>query len=86
LCFIWLGFLTYRIELKRTPYVWKYFPDDFNEFRTFLSESELTNEKTKKWNSDYLELMEHRKNPNYGRNWLKEKLPGQGVQFVTYVI
>jgi hypothetical protein len=55
------------IELKGTPYAWQYFPDDFNEFRTVLSENELTNEKTKKWNSDYLELMEHRKNPNYGR-------------------
>ena len=57
------------VEIKGSPYAWQYFPDDFNEFRTFLSESELTNEKTKKkkWNSDYLELMEHRKNPNYGR-------------------
>ena len=25
------------IELKRTPYVWKYFPDDFNHFWTYLS-------------------------------------------------
>jgi hypothetical protein len=59
------------IELKRTPYAWKYFPDDFNEFRTLLSENEFNtaDEKTKirKWNSDYLELMECRKNPNYGR-------------------
>jgi hypothetical protein len=55
------------IELKGTPFAWQYFPADFNEFGTFLSENELTNEKIKKWNSDYLELMEHRKNPNYGR-------------------
>jgi hypothetical protein len=59
------------IELKRTPYAWKYFPDDFNHFWTFLSESKLNtaDEKTKisKWNSDYLELMEYTKNANYGK-------------------
>jgi hypothetical protein len=59
------------IELKATPYASKYFPDDFNHFWTFLqqTESDTADEKTKisKWNSDYLELMECRKNANYGR-------------------
>jgi hypothetical protein len=59
------------IELKSTPYAWKYFPDDFNHFWTSPSESKLNtaDERTKisKWNSDYLELMECTKNANYGR-------------------
>ena len=58
-------------KLKSIPYAWKYFPNDFNHFWTFLSETELNtaDEKAKirKWNSDYLELMECRKNSNYGR-------------------
>ena len=36
---------------------------------TFLTESELKNsdEQTRKWYSDYLDLMEYKRNPNYGR-------------------
>ena len=33
---------------------------------TFKPESELKDERTKKWNSDYWELMEHRRNLNHG--------------------
>jgi hypothetical protein len=57
------------IQLKGTPYAIQYFPDDFDRSHTFLTESELKNsdERTRKWYSDYLELMEYRRNPNYGR-------------------
>ena len=57
------------IQLRGTPYALQYFPDDFDRSRTFLTESELkdTDEQTRKWYSDYLDLMEYRRNPNYGR-------------------
>ena len=57
------------IQLRGTPYALEYFPDDFDEFHTSLTESELqnSNDKTRKWYSDYLDLMEHKKNPNYGK-------------------
>ncbi len=57
------------IQLKETPYARLYFPDDFDRFQTFLIENELKNsdEITRKWYSDYLDLMEHKRNPNYGR-------------------
>jgi hypothetical protein len=57
------------IQLKGTPYVLQYFPDDSDRSHTFLTESELkdTDDKTRKWYSDYLDLMEHTRNPNYGR-------------------
>jgi hypothetical protein len=43
-------------------------PDDFGSIQTFLSESELndSDEQTRKWYSDYLDLMEFKRNPNYG--------------------
>jgi hypothetical protein len=57
------------IHLRGTPFALQYFPDDFDNIRTFLSESELkgSDDKTRKWYSDYLDLMEHQRNPNYGR-------------------
>jgi len=57
------------IQLKGTSYALEYFPDNFDRFYTFLTESELKNsdEQTRKWYSDYLDLMEHKRNPNYGR-------------------
>jgi hypothetical protein len=57
------------IQLRGTSYALKYFPDDFDEFRTFLTESELkdSDNKIRKWNSDYLDLMEYKRNSNYGR-------------------
>jgi hypothetical protein len=57
------------IRLRGTPYALQYFPDDFDNPRTFLTESELkdSNDQTRKWYSDYLDLMEYRRNPNYGR-------------------
>jgi len=57
------------IELRGSPYALEYFPDDFNRFQTFLSENDLkdSNEQTRKWYFDYLDLMEYKRNPNYGR-------------------
>ena len=57
------------IQFRGTPYALQYFPDDLDNPRTFLTESELKNgdERTSKWYSDYLDLMEFRRNPNYGR-------------------
>jgi hypothetical protein len=57
------------IPLRGTPYFLQYFPDDFDGFQTFLTESELKygDEQTRKWYSDYLDLMDHKRNRNYGR-------------------
>jgi hypothetical protein len=58
------------IQLKGTPYALEYFPDDFDKCQTFLTESELkvSDDETRKWYSDYLDLMEHKRNPNYGKS------------------
>jgi hypothetical protein len=57
------------IQLKGTSYALEYFPDDFDNIRTFITEGELRDkdEQTRKWYSDYLDLMEHKRNPHYGR-------------------
>jgi hypothetical protein len=57
------------IQLRGAPYALQYFPDDFDKFQTFLTESQLkdSDELTRKWYSDYLDLMEYKRNPNYGR-------------------
>ncbi len=57
------------IQFRGTPYALQYFPDTFDIPRTFLTESELkdSDDNTRKWHSDYLDLMEYRRNPNYGR-------------------
>jgi hypothetical protein len=57
------------IQLRGTPHALEYFPDDFDRPQTFLTESDLksSDEETRKWYSDYLDLMEHKRNPNYGR-------------------
>jgi hypothetical protein len=56
------------IRLRGTPYALQYFPDDFDKFWTFKTETELkdSDEETRKWYSDYLALMEYKRNPNYG--------------------
>ena len=58
------------IELRGSPYPLEYFPDDFDNIRTFLTESDLkdSDDETRKWYSDYLDLMEHKRNPNYGKS------------------
>lgn len=57
------------IQLKGTSYGLQCFPDDFDKFQTFLTKSELKDgdDQTRKWYSTYLDLMEHKRNPNYGR-------------------
>jgi hypothetical protein len=57
------------ILLKDTAEALEYFPDNFDNLSTFISEIELQNknEDTKKWYSDYLELMNYTRNENYGR-------------------
>jgi hypothetical protein len=49
-----------------------YFPDDFDQVLTYIPENEVPEkgkerEEIKKWNSDFIELMEHTRNPNYGK-------------------
>jgi hypothetical protein len=57
------------IQFRGTPSALEHFPDDYDEFLTFLTESDLkdSDDKTRKWYSDYLDLMKHKRNPNYGR-------------------
>jgi hypothetical protein len=57
------------IQLKDTPRAVNYLPDDFHIPSTFIPEPELQHkdEDTKRWYSDYLELMNYTKNENYGR-------------------
>lgn len=58
------------IELTNTLHELDYFPDDFDQSLTYLLENGLNGEQkgedARKWNSDFLELMEYTKNPNYG--------------------
>ncbi|MGC2426175.1 MAG: hypothetical protein WA421_04005, partial [Nitrososphaeraceae archaeon] len=57
------------IQFRGTSYALQYFPDDFDSPRTFLTESEVKDggDQTRKWYSDYLDLMEFKRNSNYGR-------------------
>ena len=56
-------------QLKDTSEALEYFPDDFQIPTTYIPETELRHkdEDTKKWYSDYLELMSYTKNESYGR-------------------
>jgi hypothetical protein len=59
------------IELRDTPHALRYFPDDFDQTLTCMTVDEVVpprdQEDLRKWDSDYHELMEYTKNPNYGR-------------------
>lgn len=58
------------IRVRGTPYALDYFPDDFDQSLTYISKDELEEQNcdvVKRWNLDYLELMEYTKNPNYGK-------------------
>ena len=59
------------IKFRDTPYALDYFPDDFEQGLAYIPENELSEGKerevVKKWNSDFIELMEHTRNPNYGK-------------------
>ena len=57
------------IELTNTLHELDYFPDDFDQSLTYLLEEGMNGERkedARKWNSDFLELIEYTKNPNYG--------------------
>ena len=60
------------IQLRDTANALRYFPDDFDRTLTCISGDEVAatqqeQEDLRKWDSDYQELMEYTKNPNYGR-------------------
>jgi hypothetical protein len=58
------------IELRDTPYAFGCFPDDFDQTLIGMLKDEIAQgerEDLRTWDSDYQELMEHTKNPNYGR-------------------
>jgi D-arabinose 1-dehydrogenase-like Zn-dependent alcohol dehydrogenase len=59
------------IELRDTSCALNYFPDDFDQVLSYIPKDEVEGEQAredvKKWDSDYLELMEHTKNSNYGK-------------------
>lgn len=58
------------IQFRGTHYALQYFPDDFDKCQTFLTEEELKDSdgQTRKWHSDYLDLMEHKRNLKYGKS------------------
>ena len=57
---------TYKIILRsRKPL--QYFPDDFNGSINLLRVIDELKEAAEKWNKDYYELLEYRKNPTLGR-------------------
>ena len=47
------------IQLRGTHYALEYLPDDFDSFHTLLTESQLqdSDELTRNWYSNYLDLM-----------------------------
>jgi hypothetical protein len=59
------------IRIRNTSYATDYFPDDFDPILTRTPENELErgkdHENVKKWNSDFIDLMEYTRNPNYGK-------------------
>ncbi|HZD36837.1 MAG TPA: hypothetical protein VE130_16650 [Nitrososphaeraceae archaeon] len=59
------------ITIRDTSYALDYFPDDFDLGWTHMPRNELEKEEqeqnVKKWDSDFIELMEYTKNPNYGK-------------------
>ncbi len=57
----------YRITLvSREPL--QYFPDDYNGSISSFGTIEKLKEEIEKWNKEYYELLEYRKNPTLGRN------------------
>ncbi|HSF01156.1 MAG TPA: hypothetical protein VLA48_09720 [Nitrososphaeraceae archaeon] len=57
---------TYKTALiSRKPL--QYFPDDYNGSITSLRVIDELKEEAQKWNTDYYDLLEYRKNPTLGR-------------------
>jgi hypothetical protein len=57
----------YRITLVAQKPL-QYFPDDYNGFISSFETIEELKEDAQKWNKEYYELLEFRKNPTLGRN------------------
>jgi hypothetical protein len=60
------------IKFRDILYALEYFPDDFDQSLTYIPEHELEKgqelrKDIEKWNSNFIELMEYTKNPNYGK-------------------
>ena len=58
------------IKFRDTPITLDYFSNDFDRLLTCFSEDEFSDQKredVRKWNLDFIELMEHTRNPNYGK-------------------
>jgi hypothetical protein len=55
------------VEYQNTKEALQYFPDDYTNWLFPLGVQEELKEAANKWYLQYLELMQHRKNPNYGK-------------------
>jgi hypothetical protein len=55
------------VEYQKTKEALQYFPDDFTEWLFPLGVQDTLQEKANRWYSDYIELMEQRKNAAYGK-------------------
>jgi hypothetical protein len=55
------------IEHQRTKEALQYFPDDYSSWLFPLGVQEELIEEANKWYLDYIELMQYRKNPKYGK-------------------
>jgi hypothetical protein len=55
------------MEHQRTKEALQYFPDDYSSWLFPLGVQEELIEETNKWYLDYIELMQYRKNPKYGK-------------------
>jgi len=57
------------IEIRNTTYSLEYFPDDFDRVLQLIPDIKVVMkpEDLETWESDFYELMEYVKNPNYGR-------------------
>ena len=61
------------IRFRGTLYALDHFPDDFHQVLTYIPENENKSKKgkeredAKKWNSDFIELIEYTRNSNYGK-------------------
>jgi hypothetical protein len=55
------------IEHLRTKEAFKYLPDDYSAYLFLLGVPDNAREEAEKWLSDYLDLMEFKKNVNYGK-------------------
>jgi hypothetical protein len=54
-------------EYQRTREALQYFPDDYSDWLFPLGVQEELRQDANKWYSQYRELMQYRKNPNYGK-------------------